>query len=113
MLLYKTRASYVLKDSDNNNYVLLHLRNVLSDSAVKGKATIFTLETQNQLKGWNKSCRASGTLRANMDSHHQNGIAEHRIRTLSDSARTQLLHAMSIFLVDFSIVFTPFLLCNM
>ena len=26
-------------------------------------------------------------------SHHQNGIAEHRIRTLSDSARVQLLHA--------------------
>ena len=27
------------------------------------------------------------------DSHHQNGIAEHRIRTLTDSARTQLIHA--------------------
>ena len=30
-----------------------------------------------------------------VDAHHQNGIAEHRIRQLSDSARTQLLHAMT------------------
>ena len=29
-----------------------------------------------------------------MDSHHQNGIAEHCIQTLSDSARIQLLHAI-------------------
>ena len=29
------------------------------------------------------------------DAHHQSGIAEHRIRTLSDSARTQLLHALT------------------
>ena len=59
------KNSYILKDSNTNDYVLLHLRDVLSDSAVKGKATIFTLETETPLRGWNKSCGASGTLRIN------------------------------------------------
>ena len=45
--------------------LLLHLCNILSDAAVKGKATIFTLETQTQLEGWNKRCGATGTLRTN------------------------------------------------
>ena len=30
-----------------------------------------------------------------VDAHHQNGIAEHRIRVLSDTARIQSLHAMT------------------
>ena len=85
--------SYILKDSNDDSYVLLHLRNVLSDSAVKGKATIFTLETQTELKGWNKSCGASGTLRTNQILHqlkHQRyrnslGINDNPIESLSIS----------------------------
>ena len=44
---------------------------------------------------WVKECQERGqTLTyAGVNAHHQNGIAERRIRTLQELARTMLIHA--------------------
>jgi hypothetical protein len=44
---------------------------------------------------WRKSCvdRRQGLTFAGVNAHHQNGIAERRIKELQDMARTMLIHA--------------------
>ena len=45
--------------------------------------------------GWRNACRqeGQGLSFAGVNAHHQNGVAERRIRTLQDMARTMLIHA--------------------
>ena len=44
---------------------------------------------------WRQACSSSGQALsfAGVNAHHQNGIAERRIRTLQDSTRTMLMHS--------------------